>query len=107
MVKKGIIEGVQLIDDGATVTCKACEQAKVTCKEIWKECKALLSDALSKEIHSDIWGPSPIPSLGGRRYYVMFTDDFSHHTWLTTMCMKDKTLAAYKAYAAGSRLSMG
>jgi hypothetical protein len=34
MVKRGIIEGVQLIDDSATVTCEACEQAKATCKEI-------------------------------------------------------------------------
>jgi hypothetical protein len=55
---------------------------------------------LSEEIHSDVWGPSPVPSLGGRRYYVMFTNDFSHHTWLTTMRMKDEMLAAYKAYAA-------
>jgi hypothetical protein len=54
MVKKGIIEEVQLIDDGATVTCKACEQAKVTRKEIWKEHEAPLSGALSKEIHSDV-----------------------------------------------------
>jgi hypothetical protein len=85
MVKRGIIEGVQLIDDSATVTCKACEQAKVTYKEIQKECEAPLSDVLSEEIHSDVWGPSPVPSLGRRRYYVTFTDDFSHHTWLTAM----------------------
>jgi transposase InsO family protein len=30
----------------------------------------------------------------------MFTNDFSCHTWLIAMHMKDKTLAAYKAYAA-------
>jgi transposase InsO family protein len=100
MVKRGIVEGVQLIDDGATVTCEAYEQAKVTCKEIRKECEVPFSDALSEEIHSDVWGPSPVPSLGGRRYYVTFTDDFSHHTWLTAMHMKVETLAVYKAYAA-------
>jgi hypothetical protein len=59
-----------------------------------------LSDTLSEEIHSDVWGPSPVPSLGGRRYYVTFTDDFSCHTWLTTICMKDEILVAYKAYVA-------
>jgi hypothetical protein len=34
MVKRGIVEGVQLINDSATVTYEACEQAKATCKEI-------------------------------------------------------------------------
>ena len=100
MVKRGIVEGVQLIDNSATITCKACKQAKATHKEIQKEHKALLSDALSEEIHSDVQGPSPIPSLGRRRYYVMFTNDFSCHTWLTSMRMKDETLTAYRAYAA-------
>jgi hypothetical protein len=100
MVKRGIIEGVQLIDDGATVTCEACKQAKVARKEIQKEHEAPLSGALGKEIHSDIWGPSPVPSLGWRRYYVTLTDDFSCHTWLTAMRMKDEMLVAYKAYAA-------
>jgi len=100
MVKRGIIEGIKLVDDGATITCKACEQAKATRKEIWKEHEAPLADALGTEVHSDVWGPSPVPSLGGRRYYVTFTDDYSCHTWLTAMHMKDEMLAAYKAYAA-------
>src|SRR6267142_3181193 len=100
MVKRGIIEGIKLVDNGTTITCEACEQAKVTHKEIRKEREALLADVLGAEVHSDVWGPSPIPSLGGRRYYVTFTDDYSHHTWLTAMCTKDETLTVYKAYAA-------
>src|SRR6266850_7585649 len=100
MVKRGIIEGIKLVNDGATITCEACKQAKVTHKEIRKECEAPLADALGTEVHSDVWGPSPVPSLGRRRYHVTFTDDYSHHTWLTAMCTKDETLAAYKAYAA-------
>jgi len=42
MVKRGIIEGIKLVNDGTTITCKVCEQAKVTHKEIRKERKALL-----------------------------------------------------------------
>jgi hypothetical protein len=31
-------------------------------------------------IHSDVWGPFPVPSMSGSRYFVIFVDDFSHHT---------------------------
>ena len=33
-------------------------------------------------IHSDVWGPSPIPTQGGSRYFVIFVDDFSRYTWI-------------------------
>ena len=32
-------------------------------------------------IHNDIWGPSPMISTEGFRYYIHFTDDFSRYTW--------------------------
>jgi len=100
MVKRGIIEGIKLVDDSTTITYEACKQAKATHKEIQKEHEAPLTDVLGVEVHSDVWGPSPIPSLGRRRYYVTFTDDYSCHTWLTAMHMKDEMLTVYKAYAA-------
>ena len=28
-------------------------------------------------IHSDIWGPAPVPTEGGSKYFVIFVDDFS------------------------------
>jgi len=28
-------------------------------------------------IHSDLWGPSRVPSKGGPRYMMTFIDDFS------------------------------
>ena len=33
-------------------------------------------------IHSNVWGPSPISTLGGSRYFVIFVDDFSRYTWI-------------------------
>ena len=28
-------------------------------------------------IHSNMWGPSKVPSLGGKRYMLTFVDDFT------------------------------
>ena len=33
-------------------------------------------------IHFDVWGPSPISTPGGSRYFVIFVDYFSRYTWI-------------------------
>jgi hypothetical protein len=33
-------------------------------------------------MHSDLFGPVIVPSLGGSLYYVSFIDDFSRKTWI-------------------------
>ena len=99
MVNKGSFEGVTIVDEGTMIICEACEQVKATRKEIQKEREAPLADSLSAEIHMDLWGPSPVPSLGGRRYYVTFTDDYSRFTWLMVLRKKNETLEAYTGFA--------
>jgi ABC-type transport system involved in cytochrome c biogenesis permease subunit len=33
-------------------------------------------------VHSDVFGPIIVSSLGGPMYYVYFIDDFSTKTWI-------------------------
>jgi hypothetical protein len=54
MVKGGAIEGIELIDDGSTLTCEACEQAKATRKQIRKEREAPLADKFGDKVHTDL-----------------------------------------------------
>ena len=46
-------------------------------------------------VHSDVWGPAPITSINGTRYYVSFIDDFSKFTWFFPLKHKSQVLSTF------------
>ena len=75
MVSSGTIKGVE-IDSTTTIQhCDSCEYAKATRKPIKKFCETPRAAKFGDEIHSDVWGPSPVQTPGHKEYYVSFTDD--------------------------------
>ena len=48
-------------------------------------------------IHSDIWGPSSVSSIGGSRYFVVFVDDYS--SWIFNMKHHSELLQVYSNFA--------
>ena len=50
-------------------------------------------------IHYDIYGPSPVSSIGGSRYFVVFIDDYSHYSWIFHMKYRSKLLQVYSNFA--------
>ena len=36
-------------------------------------------------IHSDVWGPSFVSSIGGSRYFVVSVNDYSCYSWIFNM----------------------
>ena len=40
-------------------------------------------------IHSYLWGPFKVPSLGGKRYILTLTDDFSRTLWIYLLKLKN------------------
>jgi hypothetical protein len=47
-------------------------------------------------IHSDVFGPVHIPSLGGSFYYVSFIYNFSRKTWLYLLRKKLEVFKKFK-----------
>ena len=46
-------------------------------------------------VHSDIWGPAPVDSVNGYKYYALFIDDFSRVTWLYLLKLKSELKNAF------------
>ena len=100
LIRAGSITGVHVIDDFPPFICDSCEYAKTTRKQIHKERVAPQAQAFGEEVHTDVWGPSPTLSLGGRKYYVTFTDDHTRFTRLEVLRSKDEAFQAYKAFSS-------
>ena len=76
--------------------CMPCQHGKQTALPFNKS----VSHALSSFdlIHSDVWGPSPIPTHGGSRYFVIFVDDFSRYTWIYLFKNRSKLSQIYRDF---------
>ena len=49
-------------------------------------------------IHSDLWGPSRIPSKGGARYMLTFIDDYSRKVWVYFLKQKSDVFLTFKQW---------
>ena len=50
-------------------------------------------------IHSDVWGPSSVSSIGGSQYFVVFVDDYSRYSWIFNMKHRSELLQVYSNFA--------
>lgn len=49
-------------------------------------------------VFSDVWGPSPITSPDGFRYYISFVDVYSKYIWLYPLRCKSAALHVFKIF---------
>lgn len=49
-------------------------------------------------IHCDLWGPSPVSSLCGFKYYISFVDDYTRLTYIYPLKFKSEALSAFQQY---------
>jgi hypothetical protein len=49
-------------------------------------------------VHSDICRPMTTQSLGGAKYFLTFTNDFSHLTWIYIVQSKDDVFGKFKDF---------
>ena len=102
LVDKGLVTGVKLDKklNAQPFFCESCVYAKATRKPVVKVCEGKRATLFREEVHSDLWGPAPVETKGGRKYYVSFTDDATHFMHLYLLWVKCDTFDAYKKYEA-------
>ena len=44
----------------------------------------------------DVWGPFPVASIGGAKYYVVFIDDFFRRVWVYFLNQKSEVFHKFK-----------
>ena len=49
-------------------------------------------------IHSDVWGPFSVSSIGESRYFVVFANDYSLYSWIFHMKHRSELLQVYSNF---------
>jgi Reverse transcriptase (RNA-dependent DNA polymerase)/gag-polypeptide of LTR copia-type len=49
-------------------------------------------------IHTDLWGPAPVASHQGHRYYVNFTDEHTRFSWIYTCACKSDITTIFQRF---------
>lgn len=94
----------------AGTVCEPCVRAKQTRKP-FKEMPLPRSSRPLELIHSDVCGAMTPAAWNGKRYFITFTDDFTHFSAVYFLHTKDETLNAFQTYVSmaeahfGSRIS--
>lgn len=105
LVKNKLITGVRLeyTLSNQPFFCESCVYAKAMRKSVPKMREGERASTFGGEVHSDLWGKSPVESKGGKLYYVTFIDDKTRLTHLYLLKMKDEPLTRTKSMRPGWR----
>ncbi|KAL6527326.1 hypothetical protein OROGR_016416 [Orobanche gracilis] len=93
MVSNGVLGNLKTRDSS---DCSGCKLGKFSALPF------SLSNSKSKApfdlMHSDVWGPAPVATKGGSRYYVSFIDDCTIYCWVYLMKYCSDFLSIYTAF---------
>ena len=92
---KGVLPGIKKCKLDFCKFCIMCRQRRVSFSTSKYKTRGLLD-----LVHTDVWGPSPVASVGGARYYVTFIDDFSRKLWVYFLKQKSEVFQKFKDWKA-------
>ena len=103
LVQDGLVTGIALDPNSQEEHCEACLYSRATRQPVPKVRISPQAKAFGDEIHTDVWGPSPVSTRRGRRYFITFTDDATRFTLTYLLPAKSDALSAYQQFEAWAR----
>ena len=95
---KDLVNGLNLQGSGKEVgVCEGCVMGKSKRFSFPKQSESKTTKPLQL-IHSDVCGPMHVPSVGGSRYFVTFTDDYSRYGTVYMLKTKDQVYNTFVEY---------
>ena len=106
MVEKGMVTGIKLDMSSKPGFCEICVKAKAARKPFPKE-SITEYRTYGEKVVADVWGPAPVKSIGGKEYYLLFKDLFSHEERIYFLKQKSEVFDHYKKYKAWVKVQRG
>ena len=100
-----MVQGLPHIKHGGKL-CDSCLARKQRRLPLPKAAKYRAKDALEL-IHGDLCGPITPATNGGRRYFLLLVDDYSHYMWLQILMSKDDAAEAIKKFKTRAEAESG
>ncbi|KAK8934097.1 hypothetical protein KSP39_PZI014574 [Platanthera zijinensis] len=86
--------------------CEACTKGKLK-RQTFEGGKSWRARRQLELVHSDIAGPFETTSIGGSKYYITFTDDFSRKCWVYFLKEKSEVFDKFREFKAMAEKESG
>lgn len=106
LAHKEMVTGIQLPKVMKMAFCQGCVEGKMS-RQPFKSAGGVRSTRKLELIHSDVCGPMQTESLGGRKYFVTFIDDFSRCCAVYLLKQKSEVFEKFKEFEAGATNECG
>ena len=106
LVKKGMVNGMQLNSSNNFNKCQTCMLCKIHVLKFPKESTSR-STQLLEIVHADVCGPFREKSLGGAVYFVTFIDDMSRKIFYYPLKHKSEVFEHFKLFKSNVERQTG
>src|SRR5205807_8011335 len=105
----GVVRGMKLkgngLAGGVKEPCEDCSKAKIS-RKLFSSPQHLATEVL-QWIHSDVCGPMETKSIGGKAYFVLFTDEFTRFVTGYFMERKSEVFGFFLEFKAAAEKLTG